>query len=369
MILSVENGCFSYKHDYNSLLLNDISFKATPGDIIAILGPNGAGKTTLLRCIMGFLHWNSGRSLLDGRDIRSIPCRELWRSIAYVPQAKNTVSSYTVEQMIALGRSSHFGMLSLPKSEDIDKVHEIMDRLHILKLADRKCSEISGGELQMALIARALAGEAQILILDEPESNLDFKNQLLVLEIISELAANGMSCIFNTHYPAHALQRANKALLISKDGDYIFGDASSVITEHNIELTFGVRTVIGEIETPNNILRDVLPLNVTSKKSREALLKHSKTEANSIAVISVIANDNGMAEKINGLLHEYGKYVIGRMGMPYRNAGIYIINVMLDAPAGMVQSLVCKLNILPGVSVKTTYAPMVDEAFEEDLYK
>jgi iron complex transport system ATP-binding protein len=260
--------------------------------------------------------------------------------------------------MILLGRSSHFGMLARPKAEDMDKVHEIMEKLHISKLAEKKCSEISGGELQMVLMARALAAEPQILVLDEPESNLDFKNQLLVLETMSELVANGMSCIFNTHYPAHALQRANKAFLIGEKGDYIFGDASSVVTEQNIELAFGVKAVIGEIETPGSILQDVVPLRVASRRDDEkALMRMECSAEKSLAVISIIANDNNMAEMINELLHEYGQYVIGRMGMPYPDCGVFIINVTLHAPADAVQALVCRLNILPGVSVKTTFAP------------
>ena len=96
MILSVENGCFSYKHSKDNLLEN-INFSVGPGDLVAILGPNGAGKTTLLRCIMGFLKWNSGKSTLDGENIRDIPHKKLWKDIAYVPQAKSTVAAYTVE--------------------------------------------------------------------------------------------------------------------------------------------------------------------------------------------------------------------------------------------------------------------------------
>lgn len=360
MILSVEKGCFSYKHEKGSLLLNNINFTAHPGDIIAILGPNGAGKTTLLRCIMGFLRWNNGQSLLDGRNIDSIPYRQLWRSIAYVPQAKHAAAAYTAEQMILIGRSSHINMLSKPKAEDLDKVHEIMEKLHILKLADKKCSEISGGELQMILMARALAAEPQILILDEPESNLDFKNQLLVLETMSGLASNGMSCIFNTHYPAHALQRANKALLLRKKGDYIFGDANSVVTEKNIELAFDVKAVISKIETPGSMLQDVVPLHVLNRNINENM-EYNVSKKQSIAVIAIIANGYDIAEKINELLYEYSVYLIGRMGMPYRDYGIFIINVTLDAPENMIKELTGRLNILPGVSVKTTFAPEMPE--------
>lgn len=360
MILSVENGCFSYKSKSSDLLLNQINFTAEPGDLIAILGPNGAGKTTLLRCIMGFLHWNSGISCLDGRNITSIPYRQLWTSLAYVPQAKHTTAAYTAEQMILLGRSSHFGIFSKPRTEDTDIVQEIMERLHITKLAKKKCSEISGGELQMVLMARALASKPQILILDEPESNLDFKNQLLILETMSELVANGMTCIFNTHYPAHALQRANKALLLREGGDYVFGEVANIVTEQTIEQAFCVKAVIGEIETPCNIVQDVIPLHVTSERySDKAFSRKEEDIQRSIAVIAIITNNYDSAENINEILHTYGQYVIGRMGMPYPDCNIHIINVTLDAPLSVVQALMGKLNILPGISVKATYAPKI----------
>ncbi|MHC1721522.1 MAG: TM1266 family iron-only hydrogenase system putative regulator [Clostridiaceae bacterium] len=358
MILSVENGAFSYRQEKERMLLKNINFNAQPGDLIAILGPNGAGKTTLLRCIMGFLHWKSGRSCIDGKDIRSIPYKQLWQSLAYVPQSKQTTASYTVEQMVLLGRSSHLGMFSPPGAEDMEKAHEIMARLHILKLAGKKCTEISGGELQMVLMARALAAEPKILILDEPESNLDFRNQLLVLETMSELAAKGMTCIFNTHYPAHALQRSNKAFLLSEKGDYVFGDVNNVVTEHNIESAFGVKAIIGEIETQGNILQDVVPLRISNRRMEGKAMVHDIccTEQQ-LAVISIIAGNYYIAEKINNLLHEHGQYIVGRMGMPYRDCGVHIINVTLDAPLNVLQSLVNRLNILPDVNVKTTYAP------------
>lgn len=359
MTISVENGCFSYERQ-GVPVLRDVCFEAKSGDIVAILGPNGAGKTTLLRCIMGFLRWDSGLSRLDGKDIRLITGRRLWQSVAYVPQAKNTVVSYTVEQMVLLGRSSRFGMLRRPGAEDIQKTRAVMETLGLWGLRDKRCSEISGGELQMTLIARALASEPEILILDEPESNLDFKNQLLVLETMSRLASDGMACIFNTHYPAHALQRANRALLLGRHCKPVFGDAPSVVTERNIERAFGVRAVIGEIETPGSILQDVVPLSileqgsVSTEQDADDDKGHPESE---IAVLSVIAGDNHVAEQINGLLHEYGRYVVGRMGLPYPGRGVYIINVALDAPAPAVRALAARLNILPGVSVKATFGP------------
>ncbi len=352
MNIMIDHGCFGYGKSHN--ILSDINFSAESGDLVAILGPNGAGKTTLLRCMMGFLKWRSGESCIDSENIRSISSKLLWQKIAYVPQSRGVVSGFTVMEMILLGRSSRIGAFSSPGTDDFRKAEGIMNELRISALSDKKCTELSGGELQMVLIARALAAEPEILVLDEPESNLDFKNQLIVLDTLSRLASSGIICIFNTHYPAHALQRANKAFLLSQDGKYIFGDTSAVVTEENIERAFGVRAVIGEIETPGNIFRNVVPLSV-SNDSGSMKIKSGLTERK-IAALTILTDNFSVADRINEQLHTYSQYIIGRMGMPYRECGIYIINATFDAPQSKIEELSTDLNVLPGVSVKVTFA-------------
>ena len=204
----------------------------------------------------------------------------------------------------------------------------------------------------MILIAKALASDPKVLILDEPESNLDFKNQLVVLDAITRLAQNGMTCIFNTHYPAHALQRADKALILSRGGDYVFGSTSAIVTEEHIRKAFGVDAVIGQIETAENQLTNVIPLSIASQQTNTVEGRNKR----SIATITIIANSNDMADKINSLLHEYGSAMVGRMGMPYRECGLYLINITLDGSRETILELSHRLNILPDVSVKTTFA-------------
>ena len=353
MSFEVKEGSFSYKNSSRPVL-DGVSFRAEEGDLAAILGPNGAGKTTLLRCAMGFLRWSGGGSFLDEKDITSLSYGELWRSIAYVPQASGAAAPYTAFETVLLGRSSRFGFFSQPGAADIGIAEGVMERLGISKLRDKPCSEISGGEKQMVLIARALAAEPRVLILDEPESNLDFRNQLLIMETLSSLAASGMTCIFNTHYPAHAMRRANKALLLGADGKSLFGEVGEVVTEANIERAFGVKAVISEVETPVNITRDVIPVMVTENGgglSREAARGERK-----LAVVSVISSRPEAGVKINSLLHQYNRYIVGRMGMPYPECGVDIININFDAPEDVTASLTQSLGILPGVSVKATYA-------------
>ncbi|MDD6213660.1 MAG: ATP-binding cassette domain-containing protein [Firmicutes bacterium] len=351
MKLSVENGSFGYKGEKN--ILNNISFSTGNGDLLAILGPNGTGKTTLLRCIMGFLNWKSGRSTLDGVDIRSMPLRKLWNIVSYVPQAKNSLSAYKTEEMILLGRGSRLGFFSKPAAKDFQIVCNIMEKLHITNLRGKLCSEISGGELQMVLIAKALAAQPQILILDEPESNLDFKNQLIVLDTMSELADEGMTCIFNTHYPAHALRRANKALMLNGNGGALFGETQKIVTERNIEKSFGVRAIISEVETHQSTLRDVIPLDIRSSSDR--IIPPQEKNAEHLAVLSITFSDSASAEKLNGLFHEYSRYIVGRMGMPYPKYNVKIINLTLDGPISDLETLTARISTLRGVNVKAVY--------------
>ena len=259
-LLSVRGGAFAYKG--GPQILKDINLELERGEILAILGPNGAGKTTLLRCIMDMLHWDSGKSMLEGEDIRQIPASTLWRRMAYVPQARSAATAYTAFQTVLLGRSSRIGAFSSPKEEDMQAAENAMERLGILQLADKPCHAISGGELQMVLIARAIAAEADLLVLDEPESNLDFKNQLVVLDAISALAAEGKACVFNTHYPAHALQRADKSLLLTKGGMSIYGPTRFVVSEDDIRSIFGVNSIIGDFGDGGDSVQSVVPVSI-----------------------------------------------------------------------------------------------------------
>lgn len=365
MIFEVLDGGFAYPHGRQ--VLKNISFSVGKGEMLAILGPNGAGKTTLLRCMMGFLKWNTGKSMLDGENIANMTQRQLFSKVAYVPQAKNAALSSSVKDMVLLGRSSHYGIFGKPGEKDREIVSQTLESLGLSAMANRACNELSGGELQMALIARALVSEPQVIILDEPESNLDFKNQLIVLKTLQSLTERGITCIFNTHYPVHALRHADKALLLDKTGTVIFGNAHDVITEENMQHAFGVETVIGHIETPHNEYADVLAIDTitenaddTSDYPEESEATHMTQAANEenyrLATLSIIVEDRENAEKINAMLHDCGKYIIGRMGMPYPQKGVSIICVVIDAPETVISTLSGKLGQLKGVSMKTTYS-------------
>ena len=261
MKFTIENGCFAY--DASRTILQDVCVQLNEAEILTVLGSNGVGKTTLMKCMLGLLKWTSGRSCADGEDIRKISHAQLWKRIGYVPQAKQAVFAYTVEEMVLLGRSAHLGLAKQPRAEDRQIALSCLRDVGIERLKGRLISRISGGELQMVLIARALATQPQMLILDEPESNLDFRNQLIVLKTISDLRRErGLSFIVNTHYPEHAISISDKTLLLMGGGRSLSGKTADVITEENLRNAFAVDVCIRDLDVQNGKYTCVLPLKL-----------------------------------------------------------------------------------------------------------
>ncbi len=261
MKFTIENGCFAY--DASRTILQNVCVQLDKAEIMTVLGANGVGKTTLMKCMLGLLKWTDGQSCVDGVNIRTIPAAHLWKRIGYVPQAKQAVFAYTVEEMVLLGRSAHLGLAKQPRAEDKQIALDSLNAIGIAHLKDRLISRISGGELQMVLIARALATQPQMLILDEPESNLDFRNQLIVLETISRLRAErGLSFIVNTHYPEHAISISDRTLMLTGGGASISGPTAEVITEENLRRAFSVDVCIRDLDVHNGKYTCVLPLKL-----------------------------------------------------------------------------------------------------------
>ena len=261
MLLEVKNACFSYRPGKAPDLLRDINLSVNKGEVLTILGSNGAGKTSLLKNVLGLLPWTSGLTLLDGKDIKAWHERELWQKISYVPQAKALTFSYSVADMVLLGRNAHLRLFEQPGEHDRKLVDKALEMIGISHLKYRQCNEISGGELQMVLIARALCAEPEILVLDEPESNLDFRNQLIVIDTIEKLSKElGITSIVNTHYPAHALRISDKTLLLGREGEYFFGPTREVMEEHKLARIFQVDVRICALEIDGRKQEAIIPL-------------------------------------------------------------------------------------------------------------
>lgn len=246
MIFEVNNASYSYNKERK--ILDHVTFSVKENEVLSVLGPNGVGKTTLIKCMLGLLQWDEGTSSFNGKPCSGAGNKDIWKHIGYVPQRKQSGFTYTVEEMITLGRTAHLGMFSLPTEKDKEIVNEVMKMVGIEHYRSKLCSRISGGELQMVLIGRALALQPKLLILDEPESNLDFKNQRLILNLIKDLKKEfHISSILNTHFPEHAMELSDSILLLQRNAPTIFGNVKEVMTEENLQNIFSVNVYMRKV--------------------------------------------------------------------------------------------------------------------------
>ncbi|OIQ08056.1 putative ABC transporter ATP-binding protein [Moorella thermoacetica] len=247
MKLELQGVASGYGH---RTLIRGISLAVTDGEVLCLLGPNGSGKTTLFKTILGLIRLQGGQILLDGEDISRWSRARLARVMGYIPQAHNPPFPYRVLDVVLMGRTAHLGPMAAPGREDVAIARRAIATLNISHLENRIYTEISGGERQLVLIARALAQEPRLLIMDEPTSALDFGNQLLVLSYIKRLAQMGLAIIMASHFPDHALLYASKVMLLKKGQVYSLGRPEEMVTEENLKSLYGVDVKIIRAELP-----------------------------------------------------------------------------------------------------------------------
>jgi iron complex transport system ATP-binding protein len=218
----------------------DVSFALAPGEVLCVLGPNGSGKTTLFKTLLGLLPPQAGTVALHGAELRSLSRAAIARLAGYVPQGHPAYFAYTVREFVLMGRAPHMATLATPGRRDREIAVQALQVMGIASLADRALTEVSAGERQLALIARALAQEARVLIMDEPTASLDFGNQVRVLEKIGELAGQGIAIAFSTHDPDHAFLAAQRALLLGAGRMLALGTPREVIREETLERLYKV---------------------------------------------------------------------------------------------------------------------------------
>lgn len=245
-MLKVMNLAFSYKKE---MILKDISFELDTGQSVCLLGKNGVGKSTMFKCLLRLLEPTAGKILIDGREIQSYSREKLSQLIAYIPQKQIGHLQFTVFEMVLMGTTSNLKSYQQPGPEEYELAEAALIQLNISRLKNKLFTEISGGEQQLVIIARSIAQQSHIIIMDEPCANLDYGNQIMILEMIQKLCAQGYLIIQATHDPNHALQYADQVLILQEGELVANGVPKEVLTENQLEELYRVPITIYELNT------------------------------------------------------------------------------------------------------------------------
>ncbi|WP_321492081.1 ABC transporter ATP-binding protein [uncultured Desulfobacter sp.] len=257
-MLKVCNLSFSYGR---VPILQDISFQVGKGELCALFGPNGTGKTTLFKCCLKFLAAGSGTVHINGRDIRALNPKQMARSVAYVPQAHHCAFPFTVHQMVLMGRTPHLNRFFIPGAKDRRLADHAMQALGISHLAQTAYNQLSGGQQQMVLIARAIAQQAGLIFLDEPAAALDFKNQINLWQTLQDIAAQGTAILACTHDPNHVLWFCHATVILDSSGILARGKPGQVMTQEMMDRIYGNSCKVKEL----NGLKIMVPGKVAAQ--------------------------------------------------------------------------------------------------------
>ncbi|MBN1287683.1 MAG: ABC transporter ATP-binding protein [Anaerolineae bacterium] len=260
MKLEVQN--VSYAYTPGSPVLEDVSFTLHPGEILYLLGHNGSGKTTLLSCITGVFEPAHGQALLDGVNVRAYTPAERARRIGLVPQIHVPAFPYSVREMVVMGRAPHLGLFGSPGRHDYAIADDALARIGMARFADRPYTELSGGERQLVMVARGLAQQSRVLLLDEPDAHLDPKNQHAVLEMVVELArTQDLAFIISSHAPNNALLYADRVLLLKGGRTLALGGVVEVLTAPLLTTAYEMETevIYDHLDGNGAVPRAILP--------------------------------------------------------------------------------------------------------------
>lgn len=244
MSIEIENLSFSYG---NRRVLNDITLSIPDATLVNVLGPNGVGKSTLFRCILGLNSGYTGKIMVNGKDVRKMTIRERAQEISFIPQRHSPVYDYEVIDVVLMATGADQGMLRSPGPRHRKRAFRALERIGIDHLAYRTYTQISGGEQQLVLVARALAQNAKTIIMDEPTSALDYGNTVRVLSCVKQLAREGLSIVQSTHQPDQAFLYSDKTLVLNEGSVFAYGDPKDVITSEAIGTLYGVRVEVNSL--------------------------------------------------------------------------------------------------------------------------
>jgi iron complex transport system ATP-binding protein len=263
--LRVEEVAFQY--DEAAWRLRPTSFRAAPGDVLAIIGPNGSGKSTLLRLAAGILPPATGRVLLDGADLAGLDRRDVAKSLGYLPQNVHYAFDYTVEEVASMGRFPHLTGLGFLSAFDRDVIDSSLSRTEMTEFRERPLSRLSGGERQRAFLASVLAQEPRVLLLDEPTTALDIHHQARFFRLLNELAASGIAVVVVTHDLNLASLYCTRLFLMSRGAKHCEGTAEEVLRHEVLSEVYDESvTIIRDERTGRPIvLPGLLGISTTSE--------------------------------------------------------------------------------------------------------
>ncbi|WP_454915418.1 ABC transporter ATP-binding protein [Xanthobacter sediminis] len=225
-----------------------VSLALEAGEVLCLLGPNGGGKTTLLKTLVGLQPALGGAVVLEGERLEAWPAARRARAIGFVPQSAPSSFAFSVREMVLMGRAARHSLFAQANGADAAAAEAALERVGMAALADRAFTAISGGERQMVLIARALAQEPRLLVLDEPTASLDFANQDKVLALLAELAGAGLAVLFSTHHPDQAFAVGTHVAMLRAGELMRHGPVGEALTAENLTRLYGREVVVGEVD-------------------------------------------------------------------------------------------------------------------------
>jgi iron complex transport system ATP-binding protein len=248
LMLRAENIHFAYDR---ATVLDGVSLHIRRGEVVSLLGPNGTGKSTLIKILTGLVAPQKGRVLFEGDLLHRMDYKERAQKIAYVPQSHRSAFGYAVRDVVLMGRIASQSLFSRYGRKDHEKAEVALEQVGMLKYADKNYTQLSGGERQLVLIARALAQGAGLFIMDEPVSGLDYGNQLRLLEQIDALASRGYTFLKSTHYPDHAMMVSDRVVMLRDGSVRAEGMPHEVINAQSIEALYDIK--VSMLDHPGGI--------------------------------------------------------------------------------------------------------------------
>ncbi|MBN1215580.1 MAG: ABC transporter ATP-binding protein [Candidatus Lokiarchaeota archaeon] len=321
-MISCKNLHFKYR---TKQIINDITLNFEKGHLYGVLGPNGSGKTTLLKLLIGLLKQNHGQVYIDDINLKKFSIRDIAKQVTMVNQTNYIEFDYKVSEVIKMGRYVYISRFSNESDEDKQIINDVIEQLKLTKLKDRKFNNLSGGEQQKVIIARAIAQKARILLLDEPISHLDINYQIEFMNLFRNYVKKGLIVILILHDLNIAAQYCDKIILMNNGTIMEFGNIQNVLTKNNIQKTYGIDVIIRKNNLTNSIY--ITPIN-----DNHSLPKNEKSEKSNIKIHVICGGGHGSEILINLKHYDVSVGIINVLDDDYTLSNEMEFKLISEAP-------------------------------------